>query len=121
MLTTKESINLIHSQEYNNFSDELLQEMIREIEDLTGICEHSLENCRMYLKWAENDLNSLYDKKLDELSDTQIAGEVRSLVSRRDYYRKEIAEYELYILANNRLSNKVLSELTVRVQEAIND
>lgn len=121
MLTTKESIELVHSQEYKNFSDELLEQMIRDIERLNGICEASLENCKMYLKWIENDLNSLYDKKLDELSDMQIAREVRSLVSRRDYYRKEVAEYELYILANNRLSNKVFNELTVRVQEAIND
>jgi hypothetical protein len=110
----REKIELIHGEEYKDFDTEYLCDLIKNIRDLTEMCIINLENCRMHLKWVENDLNLLYDKKLDQLSDAQIAGEIRNLISKRNYYRKEISEYDLYILANDRLYGKINSELNTR-------
>jgi hypothetical protein len=110
----REKIELIHGEEYKDFDTEYLYDLTKNIRDLTEMCIINLENCRMHLKWVENDLNLLYDKKLDQLSDAQIAGEIRNLISKRNYYRKEISEYDLYILANDRLYGKINSELNTR-------
>ncbi len=112
--TMQENLELIHNQEYKDLGDEYLHHLIKSIQDLTEMCIINLENCRMYLKWVENDLNLLYDKKLDQLSDAQIAGEIRNLISKRNYYRKEISEYDLYILANDTIYKKINKELNTR-------
>lgn len=110
----REKIELIHGEEYKDFDIECLYDLVKSVENLTEMCIINLENYRMHLKWVEDDLNLLYDKKLDQLSDAQIAGEVRSLIFKRNYYRKEISEYELYILANDRLYSKINSEINTR-------
>jgi hypothetical protein len=110
----REKIELIHGEEYKDFDTEYLYDLTKNIRDLTEMCIVNLENCRMHLKWVEDDLNSLYDKKLEQLSDAQIAREVRSLIFKRNYYRKEISEYELYISANDRLYSKINSEINTR-------
>jgi hypothetical protein len=112
--TMQENLESIHNQEYKDLGDEYLHHLIKSIQDLNEICNVNLQNYQMHLKWSEHDLNSLYDRKLDELSDAQIAAEVRNLISRRNYYRKEMAEYELYILANDRLLKKIANELASR-------
>lgn len=103
-----------------SFSTEHLDKMHKSLNFLIESLEMGRNNSLMFISWVEKDINDLLNRKIDQLSDSQVGAEIRALVMRKREYLQRLEEQESSIAAAKRELYEVDSELNSRIQSVLN-
>lgn len=102
------------------FSTQHLEDMNKSLNFLIESIEIGRNNTLMYISWIDKDIKHLLEYKIDQLSDTQVGGEVRSLTMRKREYLQRLDEQDTSIMAAKRELHEVDKELASRFQAVMN-
>lgn len=102
------------------FSTEHLDKMYKSLNFLIESLEMGRNNTLMFISWIEKDINDLLNRKIDELSDSQVGAEIRALVMRKREYLKRLDEQTSSIAAAKRELEEVNKELSSRILIVMN-
>lgn len=102
------------------FSTEHLDKMHKSLNFLIESLEMGRNNSLMFISWVEKDVNDLLNRKIDELSDSQVGAEIRALVMRKREYVQRLEEQTSSITAAKRELEEVDKELSSRIMATLN-